>query len=125
MSAQKALTANDLVTGRVIFLARGDADGWTLRFSEAQVFGDEAEAETALARAKAQTVRIADPYLIDLAEQGGFVAPLSLRERIRALGPTTEPDLGVQSEGGPVTEALQKAVGAARSTGRLGLILRH
>ena len=85
MSAQKALTANDLVTGRVIFLARGDADGWTLRFSEAQVFGDEAEAETALARAKAQTVRIADPYLIDLAEQGGFVAPLSLRERIRRL----------------------------------------
>ena len=77
MSAQKALTANDLVTGRVIFLARGDADGWTLRFSEAQVFGDEAEAETALARAKAQT------------------------------------------------EALQKAVGAARSTGRLGLIRRH
>jgi hypothetical protein len=123
-AALKALTANDLRSGRVIFLARGGAE-WTLRFAEAEVFADDSAAATALSRAQAATTAVADPYLIDLADQGGgFPAPLSLRERIRALGPTTEPDLGVQAEGGAVAEALQKAVGAARSSGRLGLIRR-
>jgi hypothetical protein len=54
----------------------------------------------------------------------GGLAPISYRERIRALGPTNEPTHGKQAVGGEVIEALRHAAGAARSTGRVDLIRR-
>ena len=65
-----------------------------------------------------------DAYLIDLVESEGLWAPLSYRERIRALGPSNHLHHGKQAEGGAVIEALQHAHGAARSTGRVNLIKR-
>ena len=118
----KALTANDLVTGEVVFLG---PQGWTLRYPEALIFEDAAQADAALDAAKAEVNALADPYLIDVAAVDGFPVPTSYRERIRALGPTIHPDMGKQTEGGPLIRALQTAHGAARSTGRLGLIRRR
>ena len=67
---------------------------------------------------------VVDAYLIDLVEAEGFWAPVSYRERIRALGPTNHLHHGKQAEGGAAIEALQHASGAARSTGRVNLIKR-
>ena len=73
----------------------------------------------------AQTV-VVDPYP-DRRHRGilgGLWAPLSFRERIRALGPSNHPHHGKQALGGADIVALRQADGAARSTGRVNLIKR-
>jgi hypothetical protein len=73
---------------------------------------------------KAQVTTVIDVYLIDLIESGDLWAPLSYRERVRALGPTNHPQHGKQATGGDDIAPLQHAPGAARSTGRVALIKR-
>lgn len=118
----KALTANRLTDGDVVFWKAGQ---WVERFADAQLWSDDdpaaVEAEGA---GKAQFTTVIDVYLIDLVESEGLWAPLSYRERIRALGPTNHLHHGKQAEGGAMVEALQHAHGAARSTGRVNLIKR-
>jgi hypothetical protein len=117
----KALTGNRLTDGEVVFWKAG---AWVERFADADLFDDAAAAETAEAEAKTQRTVVVDPYLIDLVESSGLWAPLSFRERVRALGPTNHPHHGKQAEGGSAIEALQNAAGAARSSGRVKLIKR-
>lgn len=118
----KALTANRLSDGDVVFWSAGQ---WVERFADAQLFADDdATGPDAEATGKAQSTVVIDVYLIDLIESEGLWAPLSYRERIRALGPTNHLHHGKQAEGGAVIEALQHAHGAARSTGRVNLIKR-
>lgn len=118
----KALTANRLSDGDVVFWKDGQ---WVERFADAQLWADDDPAAVeAEGHGKAQGTTVIDVYLIDLIESEGFWAPLSYRERIRALGPTNHPHHGKQAEGGAVVEALQHAHGAARSTGRVNLIKR-
>ena len=119
----KALTANRLTDGEVVFWKDG---AWVERFGDAQLFTPEqaAEAEAAEAHGKNQPTVVVDAYLIDLIQSDGLWAPLSYRERIRALGPTNRLDHGKQTEGGAVVDALVHAHGAARSTGRVNLIKR-
>ena len=119
----KAVTANRLSDGEVVFWKAG---AWVDGFGDAQLFDEsqEADVEAAVAKGKAQPTLIVDPYPIDLAPVEGGLAPVSYRERIRALGPTNEPTHGKQAAGGEVIEALRHAHGAARSTGRVDLIRR-
>lgn len=117
----KALTGNKLADGEVVFW---NAGRWVGRFADAEFFADDATAGEAEAQAKAQGTVVVDPYLIDLVESGGLWAPVSYRERVRALGPTNHPEHGKQAEGGEVVEAIQHAHGAARSSGRINLIKR-
>jgi sulfite reductase (NADPH) hemoprotein beta-component len=119
----KAITANRLVDGEVVFWKAG---AWVDGFGDAQLFdeGQDAEVEAVVVKAKAQATVIVDPYPIDLVPVDGRLAPVSYRERIRALGPSNEPTHGKQAVGGEVIEALRHAVGAARSTGRIDLIRR-
>lgn len=117
----KALTANRLLDGEVVFWSAGQ---WVERFADAELFADEDAATEAEAHGKNQPTVVVDVYLIDLVEAEGIWAPLSYRERIRALGPTNHLAHGKQAEGGAVIEALQHAHGAARSTGRVNLIKR-
>jgi Protein of unknown function (DUF2849) len=118
----KALTANRLADGDVVFWNGGL---WVERFEDAELWADDdpaaAEAE---AEGRAQPTVVIDAYLIDLVESEGVWAPLSYRERIRALGPTNHLSHGKQAEGGAMIAALQAASGAARSTGRVNLIKR-
>lgn len=85
---QKAITANRLSDGLVVFLA--DGDDWSLSIDEARLFADGPELEMALAFGKAQHEArvILDPYAIDMEVAGDRALPARLRERIRALGPT-------------------------------------
>jgi hypothetical protein len=117
----KALTASRLKDGEVVFWKAGR---WVERFSEAEVFADDETAIAAEAHAKNEPTVVVDAYLIDLVESEGLWAPVSFRERIRALGPTNHPQHGKQAHGGQDVEALQHAHGAARSTGRVALIKR-
>ena len=116
----KAVTANRLTDGEVVFWKAG---GWVERFAEAQLFADDVQALVAESAGKAQPTVVVDAYAIDLVDADGVWAPLSYRERIRALGPTNL-DHGKQTEGGAVIDALKAAHGAARSTGRVALIRR-
>jgi sulfite reductase (NADPH) hemoprotein beta-component len=117
----KALTGNLLADGEAVFWADGR---WVTRFAEAEIFEDAGLAEAAEGRAKSQITVVVDPYLIDLEPSEGHWAPVSYRERVRALGPTNHPEHGKQAEGGEFVSALQHAHGAARSTGRVNLIKR-
>jgi len=117
----KALTANRLDDGEVVFLANGR---WVERFAEADLFDDDAAALAAEAHAKTEITLLVEPYLIDVAPVEGGVAPISYRERLRALGPTNEPTHGKQAEGGAAIDVLLHATGAARSKGRVDLIRR-
>ena len=123
MSAEflKALTANRLSEGDVVFWASGQ---WVEQFSDAELFTEEAPAEAAVTLAKSQNRVVVDAYLIDVTGSDQGLAPVSYRERLRALGPTNELGHGKQALGGAAIAALQAASGAARSTGRLDLIRR-
>ena len=117
----KALTANRLSDGEVVFWRAG---AWVERLSDAEIFADEEAAAQAEGAARAQPTVVIDPYLIDLVESAGFWAPVSYRERIRALGPSNHEHHGKQAEGGGAVEALRQAHGAARSSGRVNLSRR-
>jgi hypothetical protein len=118
----KALTANRLADGEVVFW---NAGGWAERFADAQVFADDAPALAAEARAHAEITLAVDPYLIDVEPAGDGLAPVSYRERLRALGPSNKLQHGKQAEGGAAIERLTSAHGAARSSGRVNLIKRN
>ncbi|PTT11997.1 MULTISPECIES: DUF2849 domain-containing protein [unclassified Caulobacter] len=118
----KAITANRLLDGEVVFWKAGQ---WVDAFGDAQLFdNDDAAVEAAVATGKGQPTVVVDVYPIDLTPSEGHWAPVSYRERIRALGPTNEPTHGKQAEGGEAIDALRHAAGAARSTGRVDLIRR-
>jgi hypothetical protein len=105
--------------GEVVFWS---GERWVEQFSGAELYGDAEPADAALTTARGLTTVLIDPYLIDVTDDGA--APVSFRERIRALGPTDHLELGKQAVGGAAIAAIQRAHGAARSTGRLSLIRR-
>ncbi len=118
----KALTANRLDDGEVVFWKAG---AWIERFADADLWSDEEPAaEAAEAHGKSEITKVIDVYLIDVITSEGGYAPLSYRERIRALGPSNKLEHGKQAEGGATIDALVHAHGAARSTGRVNLIKR-
>lgn len=93
----QVLTANRLRDGEVVYADA--AGGWTTCFAGARVITDPSEADAALARAGADVAArlILDPYLFDVS--AGTGTPASVRERIRAAGPTVRTDLGKQAAG--------------------------
>lgn len=63
--------------------------GWSPRFSEAAPFSAEAEANARAQRADTEEQRVvSDPYTFAVILESGKPVPLSMRERIRAEGPT-------------------------------------
>ena len=81
------LTANDLLAGDVVYLAR---DGvWTRRLGGARLFEDEEEANRCLAEAQMREDVVIGPYLADVSP-GGDAGPQAahFREAFRATGPT-------------------------------------
>ena len=84
-------TANDLATGIVVF--RRPDGSWSGEIAGAEIAEDEAAARALLARAQGddRACRVVEPALIEIARDGGFTRPSSLRELIRASGPTIQP----------------------------------
>lgn len=85
---QKAITANRLDDGRVVFL--DEVGGWAPTLVEAKLLHDGAELDKATAYAKAQHDArvVVEPYAIDIVIEDGVPVPARIRERIRAEGPT-------------------------------------
>ena len=83
----KAITANELHVGNVLFLSAGG--NWSGDFAEAVIFADDAF-EEALASAQKEEAegRLIGVYEIDVEQVGKGYQPTKLRERIRAEGPT-------------------------------------
>lgn len=90
----KAVTANRLVDGAVVYVGAGGA--MVERFEHAALFDDEG-ATDALATILARPTEIASAYFIE-AEEKGPVGREALRETIRRHGPTVRKDLGNQAE---------------------------
>ena len=83
------ITANDTRAGSPTYLTASGT--WSSVLSEAVIFEEDAPREEALARAKADQARVADPYVIDVSRDDvGNPVAASLRERIRATGPTVD-----------------------------------
>jgi hypothetical protein len=92
----KVLTANRLQTGEVLYWKAG---GWVAGLDRADIFSDPAEAESALARARAFVAanQVVTPYLFEVRRTGDGLFPVREREIIRSLGPSVRPDTGKQA----------------------------
>lgn len=91
----KVVTANDLLSGAVVYWTKGGA--WTNDLSAAfLVEGQAALAE--LARASADEGRAVGPYLMDVTADRAPSGRARLRETIRKSGPTIHPEFGRQAE---------------------------
>jgi hypothetical protein len=90
------LTANRLRDGDVLYRK---GDGWVMQLAEADVFPDQASADTALAAASAELSRneFVAPYLFEVRDVNGKIRPVKEREVIRAAGPTVHPHTGKQA----------------------------
>ena len=89
--ALEIATANRLRDGAVVFRA---TDGrWSTSLVEAEIAADRDHAARLLASAEADAGQalVVAPSLIAVATANGQTRPLSLRERIRADGPTVAP----------------------------------
>ena len=84
----KIVTANTLATGHVVFLA-GDGS-WVEVLARAATFDDAAAADEGLACAQRDAARglIVDPFVTDKGPGDGGRPTMTLRDTIRAFGPT-------------------------------------
>ncbi len=82
----KIITANDLITGDVVYLAA--AGNWVRRHQDAVLFIEATSANQQLETAKMHAALVVGAYLID-AETGPHGAlPIHFREVFRATGPS-------------------------------------
>lgn len=87
------VTGNRLRDGTVIYFA--GMGQWSPSIDDAQlVEDDKAEALLAAAQIGPLPLPAIGPLLIEAVKEAGHVRALSLRERIRASGPTTGPMAG-------------------------------
>ena len=84
------VTGNRLRDGAVVYFA--GAGAWSPSIDRALLVDDD-KAEALLAEAQAGPVPLpaVGTVLIEAVKEAGQIRPLSLRERIRAEGPTTGP----------------------------------
>ena len=96
ISTLKILTANRLRSGDVLYWKAG---GWIEKLADADVFADDAAAETALAGAQASVTanQVVTPYLFEVRQTKAGLVPVKEREIIRSLGPSVRPDTGKQA----------------------------
>jgi hypothetical protein len=94
----QAVTANRLSDGEVVYLSA--ANLWVEAFTDADVVDGADAADALLARAMPADfeAHVLEPYLFEVLEDGDFYKPASVRETIRAAGPTVRLDLGKQAE---------------------------
>jgi hypothetical protein len=80
------VTANRTDDGSVAWLREGG--GWSSSLADAALFVTEAEANAAALRGKAEQRLVCDPYATRMHFDGSAIVPVSMRERIRATGPS-------------------------------------
>ena len=85
----KTITAWDTASGKVVWMT--ETGRWSEDPADLGVFKEEA-AEARLAEALAAEGRVTDPYFMEVTEDGHIAGRETLRETIRAVGPTTHPE---------------------------------
>ncbi|GAN52791.1 DUF2849 domain-containing protein [Tanticharoenia sakaeratensis] len=91
---RSVLTANRLLDGRIVW--RTDA-GWTDVIDAADIVSNtDVEDAIAKARAHAQADGVVGVYGVQIGEDG---RPVTVRERIRAFGPSTHPAFATLAKG--------------------------
>ena len=94
----QAVTANRLSDGEVVYLSADNQ--WVEGFAQAAIADGAEAAERLLACAMPDDfeLHVLEPYLFEVLPQGEAYKPASVRETIRAAGPTVRLDLGKQAE---------------------------
>ncbi len=87
----KVITAWLTATGRVVYLTRGRM--WSDNLADAEVFTND-EASHVLAWASGDQRRVTDPYFMQVTPEGKVAGRETIRETIRAVGPTSHPMFG-------------------------------
>jgi len=84
------ISANRLIDGIVVYAGRDGA--WADALGAAKIFTSKAEAEAALLLAQNDVKRnlVVDPCLVEVSEEARGVRAVTLRESIRARGPTID-----------------------------------
>jgi hypothetical protein len=82
----KVVTANDLLTGEVVYLTADDR--WTPHHHEAELIEDEAEAQLRLLAAEARAHEVVGAYLADARRGPRGPEPVHFRELFRTRGPS-------------------------------------
>lgn len=82
----KVVTANELVSGDVVYL--NAAGEWVQRHTDAELITDEVRAAVRLQLAEAQIGQIVGAYLADAVESDAGPVPVHFREEFRAVGPS-------------------------------------
>jgi hypothetical protein len=86
----QVISANRLIDGLVVYA--GSDGAWAEALGDAKVFPNKAEAEAALLLAQTDVKRnlVVDPTVVEVTEEAGGVRAVTLRESIRARGPTID-----------------------------------
>jgi hypothetical protein len=86
----KVISANRLTDGIVVY---ADLDGlWSERLSQAKIFAAKAEAEAGMLIAQNDAKRnlVVEPVVVEVTEDAGGLRAVTLREIVRARGPTID-----------------------------------
>lgn len=96
----QAATANRLNDGEVVYLSSDNL--WVEDFAAADIADGPDAAEALLQRAMPTDyeLHVLEPYLFEVLADGEAFKPASVRETIRAAGPTVRLDLGKQADTG-------------------------
>jgi hypothetical protein len=86
----KVISANRLADGIVVYAGRDGS--WFERLSQAKVFASKAEAEAGILVAQNDAKRnlVVEPVVVEVAEDASELRAVTLREAIRARGPTID-----------------------------------
>ena len=92
-----AVTAWRLKDGEVVY--RREDGSWGEGFEDSEVLLSKPAADGALAEANEHVKAriVVGAYLFEVVEEAGHPVPASVREKIRAKGPTVRLDLGKQA----------------------------
>jgi hypothetical protein len=86
----KVISANRLADGIVVYAGRDGS--WSERLSQAKIFASKAEAEAGLLVAQNDAKRnlVVEPVVVEVTEDASGLRAVTLREAIRARGPTID-----------------------------------
>lgn len=86
----KVICANRLADGIVVYAGRDGS--WSERLNHAKIFASKAEAEAGLLIAQDDAKRnlIVEPVVVEVTEDASGLRAVTLREAIRAQGPTID-----------------------------------
>ena len=94
----QAVTANRLSDGEVVYLTPDNQ--WAETFAAADITDGPEAGDVLLARALPADfeLHVLEPYLFEVLQDASHFKPASVREIIRAAGPTVRLDLGKQAD---------------------------